>query len=150
MDRISGARELPWRLDFCRGCAVKLPFSCSSFGLPYTCPTTASLCNTTAHGAEDSGLEQFVTKRRSSWACTGNPNPEQETIKGTHAQETSAYQRRPTTQHAAQGLEQLQSHTVSPSSCLQGVVSLNSTNCSHSLCFTRCPYIALRLLCRKS
>ena len=45
----------------------------------------------------------FVTKRRSSWACIGNPNPEQETIKGTHAQETSAYQRRPTTQHAAQG-----------------------------------------------
>ena len=29
-----------------------------------------------------------VTKRRSSWACTGNPNPEQETIKGTHTQET--------------------------------------------------------------
>ena len=44
----------------------------------------------------------FVTKRRSSWACIGNPKPEQETIKGTHAQETSAYQRRPTTQHAAQ------------------------------------------------
>ena len=44
-----------------------------------------------------------VTKRRSSWACRGNPEPEQETIKGTHAQETSAYQRRPTTQHAVQG-----------------------------------------------
>ena len=44
-----------------------------------------------------------VTKRRSSWACIGNPNPEQETSKGTHAQETAAYQRRPTTQHAAQG-----------------------------------------------
>ena len=29
--------------------------------------------------------------------------PEQETIKGTHAQEMSAYQRRPTTQYAAQG-----------------------------------------------
>ena len=43
------------------------------------------------------------TKRRSSWACIGNPNPEQETSKGTHAQETSANQRRPTTQHAAQG-----------------------------------------------
>ena len=28
-----------------------------------------------------------VTKRRSSWACMGHPNPEQETIKGTHAQE---------------------------------------------------------------
>ena len=27
----------------------------------------------------------WVTKRRSSWACIGNPNPEQETIKGTHA-----------------------------------------------------------------
>ena len=34
-----------------------------------------------------------VTKRRNSWACIGNPNPEQETIKGTHAQETPAYQR---------------------------------------------------------
>ena len=45
----------------------------------------------------------IVTKRRSSLACTGNPKPEQETIKGTHAQETSAYQRRPTSQHAAQG-----------------------------------------------
>ena len=41
---------------------------------------------------------QFVTKRRNSWACRGNPNPEQETIKGTHTQETPAYQRRPTTQ----------------------------------------------------
>ena len=44
-----------------------------------------------------------VTKRRSSRACIGNPNPEQETIKGTHAQETAAHQRRPATQHAAQG-----------------------------------------------
>ena len=32
----------------------------------------------------------LVTKRRSSRACIGNPKPEQETIKGTHAQETSA------------------------------------------------------------
>ena len=30
----------------------------------------------------------FYTKRRSSRACIGNPKPEQETIKGTHAQET--------------------------------------------------------------
>ena len=30
-----------------------------------------------------------VTKRRSSRACMGNPKPEQETIKGTHARETS-------------------------------------------------------------
>ena len=45
----------------------------------------------------------LVTKRRSGWACIGNPNPEQETIKGTHTQETPAYQRRPTTQYAAQG-----------------------------------------------
>ena len=45
----------------------------------------------------------LVTKRRSSRACIGNPKPEEETIKGTHAQETSAYQCRPTTQHAAQG-----------------------------------------------
>ena len=44
-----------------------------------------------------------VTKRRSSRACMGSPKPEQESIKGTHAQETSAYQRRATTQHAAQG-----------------------------------------------
>ena len=42
-------------------------------------------------------------KRRSSWACIGNLKPEQETIKDTHAQETAAYQRRPTTQRAAQG-----------------------------------------------
>ena len=45
----------------------------------------------------------LVTKRRNSWACIGNPKPEQETIKGTNAQETSAYQSRPITQHAAQG-----------------------------------------------
>ena len=44
---------------------------------------------------------RVVTKRRNSWACIGNPNPEQETIKGTHAQETPAYQRRPTTQYGA-------------------------------------------------
>ena len=43
-----------------------------------------------------------VTKRRNSWACRGNPNPEQEAIKGTHTQETPD-QRRPTTQYAAQG-----------------------------------------------
>ena len=47
--------------------------------------------------------DSVVTKRRSSRACIGNPKPEQETIKGTRAQETSAYQRRPSTQHAAQG-----------------------------------------------
>ena len=45
----------------------------------------------------------FVLQRDSSWACIGNPKPEQETIKGTHAQGTSAYQRRPTSQRAAQG-----------------------------------------------
>ena len=44
-----------------------------------------------------------VTKRRNSWAYRGNPNPEQETINGTHTQETPAYQRRLTTQYAAQG-----------------------------------------------
>ena len=37
-------------------------------------------------------LIDVVTKRRNSWACRGNPNPEQETIKGTHTQETPAYQ----------------------------------------------------------
>ena len=36
-------------------------------------------------------LSVVVSKRRNSWACIGNPKPEQETIKGTHAQETSAY-----------------------------------------------------------
>ena len=41
---------------------------------------------------DDGGL---VTKRRSSWACIGNPKLEQETVEGTHAQETPAYQRRP-------------------------------------------------------
>ena len=46
---------------------------------------------------------RYSCKRRNSWACIGYPNPEQETIKGTHAQETPAYQRRPTTQYAAQG-----------------------------------------------
>ena len=45
----------------------------------------------------------LVTKRRSSWACRGNPKPEQETIEGTHAQETPACQRRPTTLHEGQG-----------------------------------------------
>ena len=47
--------------------------------------------------------ELCVTKRRSSWACIGNPKLEQETIEGTHAQETPAYQRRPTTLHEVQG-----------------------------------------------
>ena len=36
-------------------------------------------------------LQFLVTKRRNSWACRGNPNPEQETIKGTHTQETPAF-----------------------------------------------------------
>ena len=44
-------------------------------------------------------LTLVVTKRRSSWACTGNPKPEQETIEGTHAQETPAY-------HTARGAGQ--------------------------------------------
>ena len=43
-----------------------------------------------------------VTKRRSSWACIGNPKLEQETIEGTHAQETPDRQRRPTTLHEGQ------------------------------------------------
>ena len=38
----------------------------------------------------------LVIKRRSSWACIGNPNPEQETIKATHnkRQPTNAGQHR--------------------------------------------------------
>ena len=35
-------------------------------------------------------VDACVTKRRSSWACIGNPKLEQETIEGTHAQETQA------------------------------------------------------------
>ena len=51
-----------------------------------------------------SGFSTFVTLQRDAVAaCIGNPKPEQETIKGTHTQETPAYQRRPTTQYAAQG-----------------------------------------------
>ena len=45
---------------------------------------------------------QCVTKRRRGWACIGNPKQEQETIEGTHAKETPAYQRRPTTPHESQ------------------------------------------------
>ena len=40
-------------------------------------------------GCQDQNLHQDVdTKRRSNWACIGNPKLEQETIEGTHAQET--------------------------------------------------------------
>ena len=45
----------------------------------------------------------LVTERRSGWACTGHPKLEQETIEGTHARETPAHQRRPTTLHEVQG-----------------------------------------------
>ena len=44
-----------------------------------------------------------VTKRCSGWACIGTPKLGQESIKGTHARETPAYQRRPTTLHEGQG-----------------------------------------------
>ena len=44
-----------------------------------------------------------VTKRLSGWACIGSPKLEQETIEGTHARETPAHQRRPTTLHEVQG-----------------------------------------------
>ena len=40
------------------------------------CPTS-SKCSRLRHSG--------VTKRCSSWACIGNPNPEQETIEGTHS-----------------------------------------------------------------
>ena len=49
------------------------------------------------------GVGTIVTKRRSGWTCIGNPKLEQETIEGTHARETPAYQRRPTTLHEVQG-----------------------------------------------
>ena len=42
------------------------------------------------------GGHNFFAKRRSGWACIGNPKLEQETIEGTHARETPAHQRRPT------------------------------------------------------
>ena len=35
--------------------------------------------------------------------CIGNPKLEQDSIEGTHARETPAYQRRPTTLHEVQG-----------------------------------------------
>ena len=76
---------LRWQAAVSCAC-VPLMVSCSGVGLPM-----------------HARLLRLVTKRRNSWACIGNPNPEQETSKGTHAQETSANQRRPTTQHAAQG-----------------------------------------------
>ena len=80
----------------------------------YTCPPIASLCNACSlplHFPSRLFLPMpccipltaawlaAVTKRCSGWACIGNPKPEQETIEGTHAQETPAYQRRPTTLH---------------------------------------------------
>ena len=43
-----------------------------------------------AHHGSSAVPAHLVTKRRNSWACIGNPNPEQETIKGTHAQEMTA------------------------------------------------------------
>ena len=69
--------------------------SFSSWSVPFGVSCRCLRCYTFSH--------KCVTKRRSSWACIDNLNPDQETIKGTHAQETSANQRRPTTQHAAQG-----------------------------------------------
>ena len=47
-----------------------------------------------------------VTKRRSSWACIVNPKLEQETTEGTegtHARQTPAHQRRPSTLHEVKG-----------------------------------------------
>ena len=49
------------------------------------------------------GPIRCVAQTCSSWACKGNPQLEQETIEGTHAQETPGYQRRPTTLHEVQG-----------------------------------------------
>ena len=70
---------------------------------PWACPWAKPEQETEKGIQDEAQLLHFVTKRRNSWACIGNPNPGQEAIEGTHAQETSAYQRRPTTQHAAQG-----------------------------------------------
>ena len=63
------------------------------------CPTIASLCNKNTDvmvGHAEATTNDTLQRR------IGNPKLEQETIEGTHARETSAYQRRPTTQHAAQ------------------------------------------------
>ena len=44
------------------------------------------------------------TKRRSGWACIGNQSETRAgTVEGTHARETPAHQRRPTTLHEVQG-----------------------------------------------
>ena len=64
----------------------------------------------------------LVTKRRSSWACIGNPKPERDTIEGTHAQETPAYQRRPATppnQGAIHAASEDTTHTSNHTACHQ-------------------------------
>ena len=55
---------------------------------------------------------RLVTKRRSGWACIGNPKLEQESIEGTRARETPAYQRRPTTLHEVQGSNPLSAQSI--------------------------------------
>ena len=71
------------------------PTSIPSAVQPASTPRAGPLCPTP--------LKCNDTKRCSSWACTGNPKPEQQTLEGTHVQETPAYQRRPTALHAVQG-----------------------------------------------
>ena len=73
-----------------------------------------------------------VTKRRNGWACRGNPNPEQETIKGTHTQETPAYQRRPTTQYAAQpsGLSHCAEKVLQKVQCLLAAAGSAPASCA--------------------
>ena len=67
------------------------PCQCRSVGLVFiSCLITAAACDA-AFLAAAALTHWCVTKRRNSWACIGNPNQEQETIKGTQAQETPAY-----------------------------------------------------------
>ena len=102
---IAGVRELPRRFDFNCMCAEWVPAALAMGDmLPDLC-LVAEWHKVWCPACTRPGwrVAVCVTKRRNSWACTGNPNPEQETIKGTHTQETPAYQRRPTTQYPAQG-----------------------------------------------
>ena len=73
-------------------------------GYHYFMCAAAWPCVCTLNFSETHGLPALsVTQTRSCWACIGNPKLEQESIEGTHAQETPAYQRRPTTLHEGQG-----------------------------------------------
>ena len=90
----------------CRGWLLAALFVCSCFCIVDPRSWAGFPSWSVPFGVSCRCLRCYISERRSSWACIGNPKPEQETIKGTHAQETPAYQRRPTTLHAAQGRKQ--------------------------------------------